>query len=52
VGLWTPGGLNPTGAYYNPVFNRHSQVYFDLTFYPIDGWLRRRKLAGKVEVAE
>jgi hypothetical protein len=52
LGLWTPGGLSPTGTYYNPVFNRHSQVYFDLTFYPIDGWLRRRKLAGKVEVAE
>ena len=43
LGLWTPGGLAPDGSYYNPLGNRHSQVYFDLVFYPVDAWLHRRK---------
>lgn len=35
VGLWTPGGMNPSGGWYNPLGNRWSQVYLDLTFYPV-----------------
>ena len=35
VGLWTPGGMNPSGGWYNPFGNRWSQVYLDLTFYPV-----------------
>jgi len=34
VGLWTPGGMRPNGGWYNPLANRWSQVYVDLTFYP------------------
>jgi hypothetical protein len=49
AGLWTPGGLGPTGAYYNPIANRHSQVYFDLVFYPIDAWLLQRQANRKTE---
>ena len=35
VGLWTPGGMTPSGGWYNPLGNRWSQVYFDVTFYPV-----------------
>ena len=35
VGLWTPSGMNPSGGWYNPMGNRWSQVYLDLTFYPV-----------------
>ncbi len=35
VGLWTPGGMRPDGGWYNPVANRWSQVYVDLTFFPV-----------------
>jgi hypothetical protein len=37
VGLWTPGGMNPSGGYYNPFGNRFSTVFLDLTFYPVAG---------------
>ncbi len=35
VGLWTPGGMTPSGGWYNPLGNRWSQVYLDITFYPV-----------------
>lgn len=35
VGLWTPGGMTPSGGWYNPFGNRWSQVYLDITFYPV-----------------
>ncbi len=35
VGLWTPGGMRPAGGWYSPIANRWSQIYLDLTFYPV-----------------
>jgi hypothetical protein len=35
VGLWTPGGMRPDGGWYNPLGNRYSQVYLDVTLYPV-----------------
>ena len=35
VGLWTPGGMTEAGGWYNPLANRWSQVYLDVTFYPV-----------------
>ena len=54
VGLWTPGGLQPDGTgYYNPIGNRFSTVYLDLTFYPVAGIAqevrRRQKRARATE---
>jgi hypothetical protein len=47
VGIWTPGGMRPDGTYYNPVGNRFTQVYFDVTLYPVDGILAQRQRALK-----
>ncbi len=35
VGLWTPGGMQPDGGWYNPLGNRNSQIYLDVTIYPV-----------------
>ena len=35
VGLWTPGGMRPDGGWYNPLGNRYSQIYLDVTLYPV-----------------
>ncbi len=35
LGLWTPGGMRPDGGWYNPLGNRHSQIYFDVLLYPV-----------------
>jgi hypothetical protein len=35
LGLWTPGGMRPDGSWYNPLANRNSQVYLDITIYPV-----------------
>ncbi|HCP44898.1 MAG TPA: hypothetical protein DIU15_02565 [Deltaproteobacteria bacterium] len=35
VGLWTLGGMTPDGSWYNPVANRWSQIYIDVTFSPV-----------------
>jgi hypothetical protein len=35
LGLWTPGGMRPDGGWYNPFGNRFSQVYIDVTLYPV-----------------
>jgi len=35
VGLWTLGGMAPDGSWYNPLANRWSQIYVDITFAPV-----------------
>jgi len=35
VGLWTPGGMTPSGGWYNPLGNRFSQIYLDVTISPV-----------------
>ena len=45
AGLWTAGGMSPSGGYYNPLGNRFSQLYFDLVFYPVDTAAATRKKA-------
>ncbi|MCO4771919.1 MAG: hypothetical protein KDA24_17945 [Deltaproteobacteria bacterium] len=45
VGLWTPGSFRPNGGWYNPIANRWTQVYVDLTFYPVEFGLGVASLA-------
>ncbi len=54
VGLWTPGGMAPDGSWYNPLGNRFSQVYVDLTVYLVEGVLAeaRRARARRAARAE
>ncbi len=53
IGLWTPGGMRPDGSWYNPLGNRFSQIYLDVTVYPvalvqagIKDWARRKRSAA------
>jgi len=53
VGLWTPGGMTPSGGWYNPLGNRFSQIYLDVTINPIalvqaeaKGWASRKAAAN------
>ncbi len=48
VGVWTPGSFRPNGGWYNPVINRWSQIYVDLTFYPVEFGLGVASLAKNV----
>jgi len=52
IGVWTPGGLTEDGSgYYNPLGNRFTQLYVDLTITPVDGVIaeldRARKRAAR-----
>lgn len=46
LGIWTPGAMRPDGTWYNPLGNRHTQLYFDVTLRPVDGILGERKKAA------
>ena len=43
IGLWTPAGMEADGSYTNPVANRYSQVYVDVTLSPVAGLLAEIK---------
>ncbi len=47
LGIWTPGAMRPDGTWYNPVGNRHTQLYFDVVLTPVDGILDSRSKAAK-----
>lgn len=52
VGIWTPGGLTLDGSgYYNPIGNRFTQLYLDLTITPVDGVLAEIDRAKKRALA-
>jgi hypothetical protein len=48
IGIWSPGGLRDDGfGYYNPLANRYTQLYVDLTVTPVDGVLAELDRAKK-----
>ncbi|MCP4872902.1 MAG: hypothetical protein GY898_29780 [Proteobacteria bacterium] len=52
VGIWTPGGLTEDGSgYYNPIGNRFTQLYLDLTITPVDGVIAEMQRAKKRQAA-
>jgi hypothetical protein len=52
IGIWTPGAMRPDGTWYNPLGNRHTQLYFDVVLTPVDGILHTRSQAAKAVAAE
>lgn len=51
IGVWTPGAMRPDGTWYNPLGNRHTQLYFDVVLTPVDGILDTRSKAAKAVAA-
>lgn len=52
LGIWTPGTMRPDGTWYNPLGNRHTQLYFDVVLTPVDGILDTRSKAARAVVLE
>ena len=43
--------MRPDGTWYNPLGNRHTQLYFDIVLTPVDGVLHARSQAAKALAA-